>query len=216
MGNAALFVEHPTDAGNRVSMKQMSGVRLPWMNPKQVPLSLAGHGLSSLFMRAFVDGLHEPAKRPSAAEWSVALGAACDLVVPCPNKSCVSGWQVLDGAFNHRCPFCNAAVDGPPPILSFYKEELDGKWSFAGERLAVREGQTLTARHVASSGCYPDQVLGKFELRHGQWHLLNTAFDGLTNVEAHASTPIGSAVKLRNCAMFLLRLGGSSRVAFIQ
>ena len=46
---------------------------LPWGDPAKIPYTVTGPYLVPLFDRAFIQGLHDPAQRPSANEWETAL-----------------------------------------------------------------------------------------------------------------------------------------------
>jgi hypothetical protein len=94
LGAQALFCEHPTDASNR-----------PETTP-YVPCAALGPSLEQLFLRAFVDGLHSPDRRPTALEWVAALRATWDLLRPCHNTANWHRWFVGQGPPDMPCPFC--------------------------------------------------------------------------------------------------------------
>ena len=96
MGEKALFIEHPTDKTNRVKPKDLDKSQLPQGDPTKLPYTICGPYLKKLFDRAFIDGLHNPSARPSAAEWEDALVKTCDLVQPCQNPKCEAHWYVFD------------------------------------------------------------------------------------------------------------------------
>ncbi|MBC7797948.1 MAG: kinase, partial [Pyrinomonadaceae bacterium] len=73
MGEKALFIEHPTDATNRPNLNDVKPSELPWADVEKIPYTVCGPYLKILFERAFIEGLHEPAKRPTADEWEQAL-----------------------------------------------------------------------------------------------------------------------------------------------
>ncbi|EIG2055369.1 kinase, partial [Escherichia coli] len=72
MGEKALFIEHPTDKSNAVKVSQLSSFSLPWADPEKIPYTIMGPYLTPLFERAFIDGLHDANKRPTADEWESA------------------------------------------------------------------------------------------------------------------------------------------------
>lgn len=72
MGPEALFIENPNDRSNRP----------PDLN---VTIQSLSKGLEQLFLRAFVDGLHDPSQRPTAMEWERELLRAWDRLVKCGN-----------------------------------------------------------------------------------------------------------------------------------
>ena len=92
MGAKALFIENPIDKSNKVKAQQLSPAELPQGDPAKMPYTICGPYLKKLFDRAFIEGLHEPSKRPSAAEWEDALVKTTDLVQPCQNPNCEAKW----------------------------------------------------------------------------------------------------------------------------
>lgn len=64
MGTRALFIEHPSDTSNR-----------PVRNLNRTIASF-GPDLEKCFLRAFVDGLHTPDRRPTPQDWQAALLSA--------------------------------------------------------------------------------------------------------------------------------------------
>jgi DNA-binding helix-hairpin-helix protein with protein kinase domain len=91
-GRQALFCEHPADDSNRPA-------------GAYVPSSALGPLLHDLFVRAFVDGLHQPERRPPAAEWADALQKTHGLLRACPNAERWHRWYVAAGP-DVACPFC--------------------------------------------------------------------------------------------------------------
>ena len=75
MGPKALFIEDPKDQSNRP-------------RGMEVTIKDLGPELEKLFIRAFVDGLHNPNERPTAMEWEKALVKTWDLLHPCENPNC--------------------------------------------------------------------------------------------------------------------------------
>ena len=112
MGAKALFIEHPTDKSNRPKVNQMNPSELPQGDVTKRPYTVCGPYLKDLFDRAFIDGLHDPMKRPSAAEWEEALMKTIDLMQPCQNPNCEAGWFVFDNSAKPKCPFCSQEFHG--------------------------------------------------------------------------------------------------------
>ena len=96
MGKMALFIEHPTDKSNRPKVKNLAPSELPQGDVTKMPYTICGPYLKELFDKAFIDGLHNPAMRPSAAEWELALVRTMDLIQPCQNPQCSHQWFVFD------------------------------------------------------------------------------------------------------------------------
>ena len=92
-GEKALFIEHPTDKRNRYdwnwvvadSKKTDLSFLRPWRDLDTLPYNKFGPYLSPLVERAFVDGLHNPSARPTAAEWATALEKTIPLNLSIPN-----------------------------------------------------------------------------------------------------------------------------------
>lgn len=144
-GEKALFIEHPTDATNRVKPAQLDPRELPQADPQQRPYTLCGPYLTKMFNRAFIDGLHNPGLRPSAGEWEEALVKTCDLLQPC---SCEHGWYVFDNKTKPVCPFCGKPYVGQLPILNFYYAPSHGKYISENYRMMVYHRQTLYRWHT--------------------------------------------------------------------
>ena len=118
MGINAIFIEHPDDDSNRVRASDLRPEALPWGDPAEKPYSIAGPLLKELFDRAFIDGLHDPAKRPSAADWESALIRTTDLIQPC-SAPCEMKWFVFDNTCAPLCPHCSTPYEGKLPVLNF-------------------------------------------------------------------------------------------------
>lgn len=92
-GEKALFIEHPTDKRNRYdwnwvvadSKKTDLPFLRPWRDLDTLPYKKLGPYLSPLVERAFVDGLHNPSARPTAAEWITAIEKTIPLKLDIPN-----------------------------------------------------------------------------------------------------------------------------------
>lgn len=92
-GEKALFIEHPTDKRNRYdwnwvvedSNKKDVPFLSPWRDLDALPYTKLGPHLSPLIERAFIDGLHNPSSRPTAAEWAEALEKTIPLRLDIPN-----------------------------------------------------------------------------------------------------------------------------------
>ena len=141
MGEKALFIEHPSDKSNRVNTNQISPAALPWADPTKIPYTVMGPYLSKLFERAFIEGLHEPLKRPTADEWETALVKTIDLIQPCQNKQCEQQWYVFSGKTAPSCPYCGTAYKGKLPILNLYSSRIAGSYRPDDHRLMVWSGQ---------------------------------------------------------------------------
>jgi glyoxylase-like metal-dependent hydrolase (beta-lactamase superfamily II) len=73
LGKNALFIENPFDTANKLLQKDIDKYSLPQCDCDKYPYTMYGDRITQLFTRAFVDGLHDPVKRPTASEWIIAL-----------------------------------------------------------------------------------------------------------------------------------------------
>ena len=86
------FVDHPTDTSNR----------LPNTG---VPSTLFyTEDLKNLFIKTFVDGLHQPHLRPTMSNWHSTLRKAADSCLEC--TSCQMTYQPMITDHPYQCPFC--------------------------------------------------------------------------------------------------------------
>jgi serine/threonine protein kinase len=222
MGMKALFVEHPTDAGNRVKADQLSKAQLPWCDPAKMPYTIAGPLLAELFRKAFVDGLHEPQSRPTPSEWENALVRAIDMIQPCSAK-CEMGWYVFDNSTKPKCPFCGAPYHGKLPVLNLYSSRHSGSYQPDNQRVMVWDGQSLFPWHV-SRKIFPNEHLaadqkrrvGYFQFHQGDWFLVNEGMPQMHDVAAKKDVPIGGNVKLTDGSQFLLSREDGGRLIQVQ
>ena len=222
MGTHALFVEHPTDHSNRVKPDQLSKAQLPWGNPGIMPHTIAGPLLSTLFKKAFVDGLHSPHERPTPSEWENAIIRTMDMIQPC-SKKCEMSWYVFDNSMKPKCPYCNTAYSGKLPVLNFYSSRRSGSYHPDNHRLIVWDGQSLFPWHV-NRNVFPNEHLpnnqrkrvGYFQLHLGDWYLVNEDMPQLHDAITHKNIPIGGNVKLVDGAQILLSREDGGRIIQVQ
>ena len=194
MGPKALFIENPNDRSNR---------------PRDLNVTIKdlGPSLESLFIRAFVDGLHNPNERPTAMEWEKALVKTWDLLHPCENPNCAAKWFVLHDTNNPVCPFCGTRVKKDNIVRLHLKSQLRGKagqWVSAGE-VDVYHNMPLFKWHVIAN-TFPDEKADRnmmaYVCKHqGQWLLVNHNIQGMTSPSGNL-VPIGQAVLLKDGAVF--------------
>lgn len=225
-GSHALFVEHPTDATNRVKSDQLASSQLPQGDPVKMPYTLCGPYLKSLFDRVFIDGLHNPSMRPSAAEWEDALVRTTDLVQPCQNPGCEAHWFVFDNTTKPRCPFCGKAYHGQLPVLNFYYSPSHGKFMSENSRLMVYDKQTLYMWH-ANRLIEPNEKtkdedkkpVGDFHFHNGQWILINRRLPSMFEILSDGSNqqiPVGQYVPLTEGRRILLSTEDGGRLIVVQ
>lgn len=224
MGEHALFVEDPHDASNRIQPAQMRPTDLPWADTAARPYTLTGPYLSPLFLKAFGEGLKNPAARPSANDWEHALVKTVDLLQPCVNAGCEQGWYVFDNTAAPRCPFCGTPYRGRLPILNLYFATHEpGQFRPENHRLMVYTGQSLypwhTSRHIApNERLTPAQKQreGYFVLHQGEWWLVNERMPDLYDAAARRAVPVGEKVQLSDGAQLLLSRGEGGRLVQVQ
>lgn len=223
MGDAALFVEHPTDTSNRIKLANVAPAELPWKDTARLPVQITGPYLTGLFHKAFVDGLHEPALRPSADDWETALVKTVDLLQPCANPACEQQWYVFDNKTRPCCPFCGTAFSGPLPVLNLYSSQREGSFRPDNHRLMVYSGQSLFHWHI-NRFVAPNEKLadthrkrvGYFVLHQGAWYLVNEGMPDLMDVAAKLPVPIGGKVALEDGRQLLLSREHGGRLAVVQ
>ena len=154
------------------------------------PSQAAGPELYSLFRQAFVDALHEPAKRPTAGNWEVALINAIDRLVRCENPACSHKWFLSYKPVGTRlvCPFCGAGRRQATSALQFFRlnDALDGWREETGRQLFIDEtsGTGLYAWHVLDNVYRNENADGQLQaaigFSQGSWWLWNHKLPGLT------------------------------------
>ncbi|MBU1741374.1 MAG: kinase [Proteobacteria bacterium] len=230
-GEKALFIEHPKDRRNRPDrlwleknyppMKLKS--RLPWADPDALPYTVLGPHLGTLVKRAFIDGLHNPAQRPSANEWETALVKTWDCVLRCASPGCEQGFFVYDNSLKPRCPFCGTAYGHSVPVLDFYTNRRKGKYTPDNHRLVAFDGQGLHHWH-ADAQCFPNERLDPsrnarlayFTFHQGMWLLVNEGLTDLMEVQTKKEYPPGKFVVLKSGLQLLLKKGDGGRVVNVQ
>lgn len=226
MGKDALFVEHPTDHSNRVKVDQLGKSELPQGDPSKLPYTICGPYLKKLFDRAFIDGLHDPMKRPSAAEWEEALVKTTDLVQPCQNPSCEYKWFVFDNTTKPRCPFCGREYHGQLPILNFYYSPSHGRFMSEQYRLMVYDKQSLYMWHVnrliePNEKTKPEdkKPAGDFHFFKGQWILINRRLPSMYEIlddGTKKKIEVGGYVPLTEGRKILLSTDDGGRLVVVQ
>jgi|GEM_PF-40814 len=223
MGEKALFIEHPTDTSNRVKVSQLPTSVLPWGDPAKIPYTMAGPLLADLFQRAFIDGLHDPSKRPLPAEWETALVRTTDLLQPCSNAACDMKWYVFDNTTRPTCPCCGTMYQGSLPVLNLYSSRQAGSYRADNHRIMVWDGQSLYPWHV-NRNIFPGERLtneqkkrvGYFRMHQGEWVLVNEGLPAMKDVGEDRNVPIGEFVHLREDTQILLSPQEGGRLIHVQ
>ena len=223
MGKAALFVEHPTDTSNRIKTASLRPSELPWKDTAKMPYTITGPYISQLFKRAFIDGLHQPAMRPTADEWEHALVKTVDLLQPCANSACEQKWYAFDNTVSPSCPFCGTPHQGKLPVLNLYSAAPNGNYRPDNHRIMVYSGQSLFKWH-ADNRVFPNEKLsadetrrvGYFVLHQGNWWLVNENLPDMYDVGNKTTIPIGGKILLNEGVQILLQRGEGGRLLMVQ
>lgn len=223
MGSGAMFVEHPSDASNRINLAQVKPSELPWADTSKLPYTLSGPYLTPLFKQAFIDALHNPSARPTADDWETALVKTVDLVQPCQNTACVQKWYVFDNSSKPACPFCSTPHRGQIPVLNLYSARKEGNFRPDNHRLMVWTNQSLFQWH-ANRLVAPNERLnesqrrrvGYFVLHGSAWWLVNEGLPDLMDAETKAVVPLGDKVELKDGLKLLLSKAEGGRLIVVQ
>jgi len=190
MGEKALYIEHPTDSSNNIP-------------DLAVPATRLGPHLPKLFQRAFVDGLHNPPARPSAAEWEKELARSADLLIPCGNSSCEEKWFLYNENEPPRCPWCKWELQDTLPVLEFHYVPSGRKGNYR------REGHSIVGHHqkciykwhvqhnVRAVEGVDSTPQGQIVRHQGRWILVNQQLTGLVSARGNP-VPKGQACELRD------------------
>lgn len=223
MGKNALYIEHPRDKSNRPRLDQLDASELPQRDMEKRPAALCGSYLNELFERAFIEGLHNPAKRPTAADWETAILKTLDLLQPCQNKSCEAGWYVFDNRLHPKCPFCGTVYHGKLPVLNLYYSPKEGVFKPENHRLMVYDKQSLYAWHV-NRFVVPNEKLdpkdkkpvADFHFHNGQWILINRSLPAMYDKSENVQVETGKSVPLVEGKKILLSTENGGRLIVVQ
>ena len=223
MGAKALFIEHPTDKSNRPKVNQLHPSELPQGDINKLPYTICGPYLKDLFDKAFIEGLHDPKKRPTADEWLTALVKTTDLMQPCDNPNCESKWFVFDNTTKPRCPFCGKEFHGVLPVLNFYYSPRHGTFNPENYRLMVYHHQSLYKWHV-NRFVFPNERLsdedkrpvGDFHFHNGKWLVINRRLNDRWDKDKNVKIEINQAVELTEGKKILLGRQDGDRLIVVQ
>lgn len=170
MGRMALFIENPYDRSNR---------------PDNLGITIHDFGvyIEKLFLQAFVDGLHEPKKRPTAMEWERGLIKTWNLLYPCENPECGAEWFILHDEKKPVCPYCHCRIKDNQIVKLHFKREINGRkgqWVQYDETV-VYNNMPLFAWHIYSD-VFDDEkamhdMFAYIVRNNGQWILVNNKIE---------------------------------------
>lgn len=191
MGPSATFIEHPTDTSNRPP-------------DLEVTIQSLSKGLEKLFLRAFVEGLHSPAERPTAMEWETELLRAWNRLLPCSSQQCGRKWFILREDSEPVCPYCGTRYNSPVIRIGL-KSGMRGRSGCYREMSEViaYDNLALFDWHIYSN-IRNDEKAGTnmraYVCNHdGKWLLVNNSINGLYSPTGRL-VPQGSAVELKDGA----------------
>ena len=223
MGSKALFIEHPTDTSNRPKVAQLAPSELPQGDITKRPYTICGPYLKELFDKAFIDGLHNPMLRPSAAEWEQALLKTTDLIQPCQNPNCEAKWFLFDRKTKPRCPFCGQEYHGQLPVLNLYYSPKPGVFKPENYMLMVYNKQTLYKWHVNTFVSANEKLsdedkkpVGDFHFHNGRWILINRRLDSMYDKDLDRKIEKGDFVELTDGKKILLSTEDGGRLIIVQ
>lgn len=210
MGSAALFIEHPTDLSNSVDCKALGKGQLPWHDTRKRPYSLTGPYLSKLFNSAFIDNLHRPNQRPTAAEWEHALVETMNLLLPCLNPDCQEKWFVFDSRSSKSgvCPFCGEVHNKDILLLSDLMFWRNNQYHREQKEIVGYDGLSLYRWHINGLFNYDENTSAEDAKRlayichhNNQWLLVNEGIPELNDISDEykpKQVPIGHFIRLQN------------------
>jgi hypothetical protein len=177
-GERALYIEHPSDLSNRRQGQVLTSEML-------------GDEIKRLFREAFVDGLHNPARRPTPQRWAEALARAFDRVIPCNSLDCEWRFFIAEPHPGLACPACAAEVDTVRSLPRVYIQEnarRSDPSEFQDDKLRQHwvvgwPGRTLHDWHMEpnisalhAEGHEPDRTARAtfgYDAGNGVWHITN-------------------------------------------
>jgi serine/threonine protein kinase len=208
LGSKALFIEHPTDHSNRPGDLKLT-------------VDTLGPHLKALFLRAFVEGLHAPNKRPTALEWERALLKTFELLHHCPNPACTEQWFVVHDRNSTQCPHCRKKPSAGVLRLNLQKETKPGCWLKDGE-ITIWHGRTLHRWHIFDHLSVNErltdadrQPVADCHFHGGQWILINRTLTSLVTAAGNP-VPLNQAVALTHGARIHLAKEPRGRIAEVE
>ena len=206
MGAQAIYVEHPTDASNRLKPTP------------EIPVARLGPYLQNLFIKTFVVGLHAPHLRASASEWEKGLHKTLDLIHPSPDGK---NWFIVAKGLPLVCPYSKRKLAAPVPVATFLRRQnrpgtdtMD--FNHDDHEFTIWNGQYFYAWHTRSNISPLDakrDPAGYFTFHQGKWYLMNLSNADMCLVDNNDYLQHGHPVELTPGLRVLLSLEDGGRLA---
>jgi len=203
MGEGALYIEHPEDSSNRLK------------KPPTVPAWRMGPYLDALFQKTFVTGLHKPKRRASASEWEKCLTKTLDLIHPSPSGN---QWFVLTRDMPMSCPYTNAPITKPVPIMDFYRDKGGGAYSDEQQSITIWHNRYLYKWHASSKLSPIDcdrTPIAYFSFYQDKWWIVNQSGEDMVIVNDQDYLREGTAAELKPGLQILLSAEDGGRLGII-
>jgi len=166
-GKEAVFSEHPQDQRNR---PRMLGV--PLFRGGALSYHILTPALQKLTERAFLEGLHNPDRRPSAREWINTLSWALDELWQCSYCRQYFPYPHWIRPVERRvCPYCGQRrmVAPLPSVLLLYEPHGRGNYVFTQRHLVLGNGWKLFADVLDSQRNPPISRRDEPWIGHVEW-----------------------------------------------
>jgi len=208
-GEKAIFIEHPDDPSNRPGSLN-------------APFHILGPHLVPLFQSAFVDGLHDPDRRPTAYEWEKALTYTADILYPCGDDNCWHGWFVCQRGSDLECPFCGWKPSHKVPMMNLFRKHGAGQYWSEKRYITMWDKKALYPWHTRSDIPYSADMWdhaeskGRFELRDDHvWMLSNESDERMIGSAWEGIFP-GKSMEISENKMILLSNHSKGRLAVFE
>jgi DNA-binding helix-hairpin-helix protein with protein kinase domain len=213
-GQHAAFSENPNDRSNWVPR-----IGTPLFRSGVLSYRALTPKLQELTERALIQGLHDPQKRPQAAEWERALAEAYDVLISCATCRQSYFYQYwLQPPPRRQCPFCGATTRQPFPAVAELMDTAARGVHVPARTIAMYHGLPLFADVIESRNVPPFTrkgvaIVGQtaWDANEGVHRLLNNSdTPWLAIAGASGSIGRGTSVPLRRG--LLLSFGDGKRL----
>ena len=213
-GKEALYIENPCDTSNHPRGAFVSS-------------KVLGAQVTQMMNQAFTEGLHNPSRRPLAAEWEEALSRLFDRILPCMNPSCEMKFFVFAENQPMECPWCGTNWRTLPSlaVLELHRP-VSGRRGYSPDRYGVVawpgrqlfEWHTLPGRSPGP-GANHDPAADFAYDRQGRWLLQNRSsysFIALAPSQAKREVKPGEEIILTNDLRLILGPEDTARLALVR